>query len=216
MELAGAKVDWMLKWANQPHLEILMVGTELPSADRPWHFLPGVAAEPASQEQSAIIGGMSNYSGNFLVRRDPCGLVSFVFESIMGGGALGGVFPLVGGGEHKTKGGWSSNPTTVNRLRETDPRFREILPDPVVDISLFSDWSSDSEPGQGRKRFEKGYTAMATHCDLGLAQEAIDRYLPGVELHEHHEGYWVPGLSDGRRKPDPSEDIAQDRRARVR
>jgi hypothetical protein len=215
MELAGAKVDWMLRWANDPHLEIWMEGPEPDWSNRIWNFLPGVPAEPASAEQLKVIGGASNYNGNFLICRE-VPLVSFIFESVNGGGALGGTFKLTDGREYKTKGGWSSNPGTVNELRKKDARFREILPEPVCDISLFRDWSSDKEPGEGKNRFERGHTALATHADLSLAEEAIERFLPGVAMIKNEYGSYVPGLADGRRKPDPSEQIALDERARVR
>lgn len=132
----------------------------------PTHYHSTTGPDPDCERCSGT--RVERYGTFYIVRQAPC--IRFVFENAFnGGGALGGRFAIVGGGWVQTNGGWSSNGGAVNKLRQTDERFAELLPEPIVEATYTrGDWDQ---------------LGMAGLCwDLSFCQEQVEKYLPGVEL----------------------------------
>lgn len=155
MNVLGMKVSWNIGWMNLPTLNMLL--DEEPPPPEVWH-------------RHEVEGG-----SYYFCRRQHA--VSFLFESLKGGGALARKVTLEDGTEHQTNGGWSSNEGAVNKLRALDPDLATYLPEDVVGITYYGKYAREGTYNDGW-----GLGIAGVGFEVSWVIEQMRVHLPGVEL----------------------------------
>jgi hypothetical protein len=156
-EVIDMAVDWHHSYANYPELKMILDGY-LPFQERLWHPFK-----------------MKNGATMWITRHEP--MVCFMEEPVPPPGNRGGFSRYGGGlggkiktpdGEHNAKQCWSSNEGVVNNMHAHRPEVRELLPYPVVDISVYD------------QTWKGGMAGL--FWDLPWVEEQMAKFLPEIGL----------------------------------
>lgn len=168
MNALDIKVEWNFKWANDPHLQILV--DKIPDFKDIVHDI-----KTFDNGDTAVFGEQDGYVHFFYHNpKRETGFGGSVYtvktrEIVPHEIAFGEVRDIEVLGTKSYRGPWSSRASAMNQMGFT----------PSLDVSL-----TDK-----RESFDKGYTFWAASVTVEFAKKALELYLPTVELVEFQYPY---------------------------